>query len=225
MVKAILPAEMTPTERFAETRRASRPRRPAVLRARNQGRNFARGTRRFALLHRALPRLHVGRAFQARRAASHRMTTSKNTDQRADPRTADPRADQLAVRYQALFGKPPRVRNRRVAAAASRVEAAGTRTRRPQSNAPAVRLDELMAQIDLPIGATPPRRPIGSRCGRQRERTDGRHHVLVREWRDQRTRVRVLDDGFEWNGARYKSLSAVAKAITGAAWNGGCSSA
>jgi hypothetical protein len=44
--------------------------------------------------------------------------------------------------------------------------------------------------------------------------------VLVREWHDQRIEVRVLDDGFEWNGARYTSLSAVAKAITGAAWNG-----
>jgi hypothetical protein len=32
--------------------------------------------------------------------------------------------------------------------------------------------------------------------------------------------VAVLDDGFEFEGQKYKSLSAVAKAITGAHWNG-----
>jgi hypothetical protein len=30
----------------------------------------------------------------------------------------------------------------------------------------------------------------------------------------------VVDQGFEWNGGRYTSLSAVAKAITGTNWNG-----
>jgi len=32
--------------------------------------------------------------------------------------------------------------------------------------------------------------------------------------------VNVLTDGFEWDGARYSSLSAVAKAITGSHLNG-----
>ena len=30
----------------------------------------------------------------------------------------------------------------------------------------------------------------------------------------------VLDDGFEHQGQQYQTLSAVAKAITGAGWNG-----
>ncbi len=30
----------------------------------------------------------------------------------------------------------------------------------------------------------------------------------------------VLDDGFEWDGQKYRSLSAVAKAVSGAHWNG-----
>jgi hypothetical protein len=32
--------------------------------------------------------------------------------------------------------------------------------------------------------------------------------------------VTVLKDGFDWRGQRYKSLSAVARAITGTRWNG-----
>jgi len=30
----------------------------------------------------------------------------------------------------------------------------------------------------------------------------------------------MLRDGYEWNSRKYKSLSAVAKAITGTNWNG-----
>ena len=30
----------------------------------------------------------------------------------------------------------------------------------------------------------------------------------------------VLDDGYAWNGSVYRSLSQVAKAITGTNWNG-----
>jgi hypothetical protein len=43
---------------------------------------------------------------------------------------------------------------------------------------------------------------------------------LIREWRGVEQRVTVLADGFEWEGRRYKSLSAVARAITGTRWNG-----
>jgi hypothetical protein len=32
--------------------------------------------------------------------------------------------------------------------------------------------------------------------------------------------VTVLTDGFEHDGARYRSLSAIAKAVTGTQWNG-----
>ena len=43
---------------------------------------------------------------------------------------------------------------------------------------------------------------------------------LIRRWQNTTHTVTVLDQGFEWNDARYKSLSAVAKAITGTNWNG-----
>ena len=43
---------------------------------------------------------------------------------------------------------------------------------------------------------------------------------LVREWRGRTYEVLVLDDGFSWQGTRYRSLSALARKITGTAWSG-----
>jgi hypothetical protein len=43
---------------------------------------------------------------------------------------------------------------------------------------------------------------------------------LIREWDGVAHTVTVLKEGFEWGGQRYKSLSAVARAITGTRWNG-----
>jgi hypothetical protein len=44
---------------------------------------------------------------------------------------------------------------------------------------------------------------------------------LVRAWGGETHTVTVLADGaFEWNGSRYRSLSAIARAITGTNWNG-----
>jgi len=43
---------------------------------------------------------------------------------------------------------------------------------------------------------------------------------LIREWKGAEERVTVVANGFEWQGRRFKSLSAVARAITGTQWNG-----
>lgn len=43
---------------------------------------------------------------------------------------------------------------------------------------------------------------------------------LVREWAGVEHTVTVLRDGFEYQGRRYKSLSAIARAVTGTRWNG-----
>jgi hypothetical protein len=44
--------------------------------------------------------------------------------------------------------------------------------------------------------------------------------VLTRLYKGQPLEVRVLPDGFACQGTHYRSLSAVARAITGAHWNG-----
>lgn len=43
---------------------------------------------------------------------------------------------------------------------------------------------------------------------------------LIREWQGIEHVVTVLADGFDWQGRPYRSLSAIARAITGTRWNG-----
>src|SRR5947209_1648088 len=43
---------------------------------------------------------------------------------------------------------------------------------------------------------------------------------LVREWQGRTYEVLVLDDGFSWQSTHYRSLSAVARKITGTPWSG-----
>jgi hypothetical protein len=43
---------------------------------------------------------------------------------------------------------------------------------------------------------------------------------LVREWNGAQHAVTVMRDGYEWQGRKFRSLSAIAKAITGTNWNG-----
>lgn len=43
---------------------------------------------------------------------------------------------------------------------------------------------------------------------------------LVREWNGRIHTVEVIEGGFVWEGRVYKSLSAVARRITGARWSG-----
>jgi hypothetical protein len=43
---------------------------------------------------------------------------------------------------------------------------------------------------------------------------------LVRTWNRRTYRVRVLDDGFAYNGKTFASLSEIATLITGTKWNG-----
>ncbi|MEM7222742.1 MAG: DUF2924 domain-containing protein [Pseudomonadota bacterium] len=43
---------------------------------------------------------------------------------------------------------------------------------------------------------------------------------LMREWRGETHTVLVLEDGFEWQGNRCRSLSVIARKITGTHWSG-----
>jgi Protein of unknown function (DUF2924) len=63
------------------------------------------------------------------------------------------------------------------------------------------------------------RRVKGKQPIRKRDRpTTGTR--LIRQWRGAEHCATVLDDGYEYQGRRYKSLSAVARAVTGTRWNG-----
>lgn len=43
---------------------------------------------------------------------------------------------------------------------------------------------------------------------------------LLREWQGQTYHVTVVAGGFEFNGKAWRSLSAIARSITGTAWSG-----
>jgi len=63
----------------------------------------------------------------------------------------------------------------------------------------------------------------GGKMEVRRKRTDDRPIAgtrLVREVQGVEHCVTVLADGFEYQGRPYKSLSAIARAITGTRWNG-----
>jgi hypothetical protein len=124
---------------------------------------------------------------------------------------------QLAGRYAELHGQPPRIKNRalllrRVAWKLQELAFGGLPERAKN------RLDEMIAAIDLPLRDPTPPQPRATQRGETRGPMVGT--TLIRKWHDSEIRVEAREGGFEWNGTIYKSLSAVAKAITGANWNG-----
>ena len=63
----------------------------------------------------------------------------------------------------------------------------------------------------------------GGNIAVRRKRADDRPIAgtrLLREYQGVEHVVTVRDDGFEWQGRPYRSLSAIARAITGSQWNG-----
>ena len=44
--------------------------------------------------------------------------------------------------------------------------------------------------------------------------------ILVRQWRGQHHTVLVREDGYDYEGERYRSLTVIAERITGAHWSG-----
>jgi len=55
---------------------------------------------------------------------------------------------------------------------------------------------------------------------RRDRRSPGTGSVLQRSYRGHAIVVKVLDDGFEYNGRKHRSLSAIASLVTGTRWNG-----
>ena len=125
---------------------------------------------------------------------------------------------QLIVTYEELFGKPPRCRNRehlwkRCAWKLQEQRLGGL------SEVAKQRLGDLIAEIDLPL--TERQRTVSGALKRPLKPGDPTMGtVLSREWHGQRIEVKVVEGGFEHAGEVYKTLSSVAKAVTGAHWNG-----
>ena len=116
----------------------------------------------------------------------------------------------LKSRWRELFGTEPPAYNRRFLESrlAYRIQELAYGGLKPET---IERLEALGEQLD---GGNPIVR---------RTRTDMKPIAgtrLIREWKGVEHCVTVLDDGYEYQGRPYKSLSAIARAITGTRWNG-----
>lgn len=134
----------------------------------------------------------------------------------------------LAVKFEELFGRPPRSRNRaflrkRVAwEIQARIEGG-------LSEKSLQRIDELAAYaperwrwaLDPKAkGAAPAVRNTEIRKGHRDARLPSPGTVISRTHRGVDHRVTVLESGFEYRGQRYRSLSKIARDITSTPWNG-----
>jgi hypothetical protein len=133
---------------------------------------------------------------------------------------------ELRVEWERLYGEPTGSRNRdylwkRLAWRIQEIEYGGlsaTAKERIIELAPAT-----FVRAQLPAGFDPaaghPQASPGKTIRRDR-RLPAPGSTLVRRYKGDDVRVLVLDDGFEWSGRRFDSLSEVAYAVTGSKWNG-----
>ena len=135
--------------------------------------------------------------------------------------------NELREEYRRLFGVPTRTRNRvhlkkRLAWRIQELAEGGLSARardRIQALAPDAPARWNRPAETPPKGCTPdaPSKPTAT----QRDpRLPPPGAVLTREYKGRTYEVRVLERGFELDGREYRSLSKVAKVITGMAWNG-----
>jgi len=141
-------------------------------------------------------------------------------------------AGQLREKYRELFGEESRSGNRRwlFRRCAWRLQALaeGDLSERARRRA-----RKLARDVDLrvrpPAGMTlppPSRRPAVTRPARKHvpRKRDARLPMpgahLRRKYKGHVYEVEVLDNGFEYDGEVYRSLSGIAYAITGSHWNG-----
>ena len=124
---------------------------------------------------------------------------------------------ELVERYRELFGKPPRVKHRewlwrRIAWKVQERRFGGL------SDLARRRLDELIAELDLPLVDE---RTVRAKVnGRERPGEPPVGTTLVRRWRGIEVRTTRVEGGWECDGVVHRSLSAAAKAVTGTHWNG-----
>ncbi len=130
---------------------------------------------------------------------------------------------ELRIEWQKLYGTPTRSRNRdylwkRLAWRAQELVYGGLSDHAKQ------RIEELapagLHRASTPNVAAPvadPAKPAGQH---RDPRLPSPGTLLTRQYHGNEIRVLVLDDGFEWEGQNYRSLSAVARAVTGQRWNG-----
>ena len=130
---------------------------------------------------------------------------------------------ELQIEWQKLYGQPTRSRNRaclwkRLAWRLQELQFGGLSDRSRQ------RIEALapdgFVRARTPNVAAPVGNPAKPAVPHRDLRLPSPGTVLTRPYHGNAIRVLALDDGFEWDGLHYRSLSAVARAVTGQRWNG-----
>lgn len=130
---------------------------------------------------------------------------------------------QLCEKYAALFGQPVRTRHKTylVRKIAWRLQALaeGDLSERARRRAAEI-ADDADVRVMPPRSATPRPAVLKVQTSSSDKRLPAPGTAIVRTYKGRSLRVLVVADGFEFDGERYGSLSAVAKAITGSHCNG-----
>jgi hypothetical protein len=136
------------------------------------------------------------------------------------------RVAELRVKYAEVFNEGTRAGNKDwlVKRIAWRIQAIaeGDLTERARCRAAELARDADLRmsapkETPTPVIATGPKIPI---TFRDKNRIPPAGTVLIRRYKGREYEVTVLTKGFEYDGQVYKSLSAVARAITGQHYNG-----
>jgi hypothetical protein len=134
---------------------------------------------------------------------------------------------ELREKYADVFGEGTQARNKQwlIKRIAWRIQA---NEEGDLSERALRRANELANDADLRLTAPRERKPSSdplqdakaSDCAPANARLPLPGSTITRPYKGRNIEVKVLHDGFEYDGDKYKSLSAVAKAVTGTHWNG-----
>ncbi len=134
---------------------------------------------------------------------------------------------QLREKYLEVFGEPSRSGNRdflfkRVAWRIQSLAEGGLSERARRRAEELARDADIRTTLPRPPAATTdaPARTVTRPALTSHDRLPIPGTVLTRKYRGRQVAVKVLPAGFEHEGQAYRSLSAVAKAVTGSHWNG-----
>lgn len=65
-----------------------------------------------------------------------------------------------------------------------------------------------------------PATPVAAKASARDKRLPIPGSAVIKNYKGKNIQVKVLENGFEYNGKLYKNLTAIAKEITGSHWNG-----
>ena len=130
--------------------------------------------------------------------------------------------EELRQRYREVFGEESQSRHKqhlvRRIGWRLQVLAQGDLSERARQRALAIANDaDLKVQVPSQWVT---RQRVATKRGTKDRRLPVIGTVLTRTYGEQKIVVKVLQDGFEYHGRRYGSLSAIAREATGTRWNG-----